>query len=90
MLFRSDFPTLGMSEAHYDEPTRTLSLTTDVGDDAAKGRPTWFRVQNIRDPQHCRVTCDGSAFANWWTLPSGEIQIATDVNVHAFRIVEDA
>ena len=85
-----DFPTLGMSEAHYDETTRTLSLTTDMGDDAAKGRAAWFRVQNIREPQRCRMTCDGSEFTNWWTLPNGEIQIATDINIHAFRIVEGA
>jgi len=36
------------------------------------------------------MTCDGSAFTNWWTLPNGEIQIATDVNFHPFRIVEEA
>jgi len=67
-----------------------LSLTTDVGYDAAKGRPTWLCIQKIRNPQRCRMTCDGSAFTNWWTLPNGEIQIATDVNFHPFRIVEEA
>ena len=75
-----------MSEARYDESTRTLRLTTDVGDESAIGRDTWFRIQNVPDPQQCKITCDGQQFANWWTLPSGEIQIATDINVHAFAV----
>ena len=29
-----DFPTVGISEAAYDESTRTLRVTTDVGDPA--------------------------------------------------------
>lgn len=44
-------------------------------------------VENLRDPQKVRVMCDGSEFSNWWTLPTGEIQVVTDVGVHAFEIV---
>ena len=33
-----DFPKLGISEAMYDEATRTLHVTTDVGDPGAAGQ----------------------------------------------------
>jgi hypothetical protein len=85
-----DFPAVAMSEAYYDEATRTLQLTMEIADDAPRGSDTWFRIQNMRGPQRSKITCDGSEFTNWWTLPNGEIQIATDLNAHAFRIVEGA
>lgn len=83
-----DFPAVALSEAAYDEATQTLHLTTDVAENASRGSDTWFRIQNVRDPQRSKITCDGAAFTNWWTLPSGEIQIATDMNVHSFQIKE--
>ncbi|HEY8173556.1 MAG TPA: hypothetical protein VIH21_10770, partial [Dehalococcoidia bacterium] len=85
-----DFPAVAMSEAVYDEASRTLRLTMEIADDAPRGSDTWFRIQNMRGPQRSKITCDGSEFTNWWTLPNGEIQIATDLNAHAFRIVEGA
>jgi hypothetical protein len=82
-----DYPKLGLSEAAYDEATRTLTIVTDVGDQSAVGQPTAFRIENIRDPQRARVVCDGSEFSNWWTLPTGEFQIVLDVNVHRLEVI---
>jgi hypothetical protein len=81
-----DYPTLGISEAAYDEAKQTLTIVTDVGDQSAVGEPTAFRIENVRDPQRVRVVCDGSEFSNWWTLPTGELQIVLDVNVHRLEI----
>ncbi len=85
-----DFPALGISEASYDAGTRTLRITTDVGDPARRGAATWFRIENVRDPQTAKISCDGSEFTNWWTLPDGNIQIATDIGVHAFQLIEQS
>jgi hypothetical protein len=82
-----DYPKVGISEAAYDEGTRILRVVTDVGDASAAGQATAFRVENLRDPQKVHIVCDGSEFSNWWTLATGEIQIVTEVGVHAFEIV---
>jgi len=69
-----DFPNLGISEAVYDEVTRTLHITTDVGDSNAIGQPTAFRIEKLREPQRARVVCDGSEFSNYWSLPNGDLR----------------
>lgn len=81
-----DYPKVGVSRAQYDDATRVLAVTTDVGDESAAGQPTGFRIENVPHPQRARIVCDGSEFSNWWTLPTGELQIVTDVGVHAFEI----
>ena len=81
-----DFPTVGISEAAYDETTRTLRIATDVGDPGAAGRQTAFRIEKPGDAQRARVVCDGSEFPNCWSLPNGDLQIVTDVKAHRFEI----
>jgi hypothetical protein len=84
-----DFPKVGISEAAYDEATRTLRVTTDVGDPSAAGQATAFRIEKLGDAQRARVVCDGSEFSNCWSLPNGDLQIVTDVNTHTFEIRVD-
>ena len=81
-----DFPKVGISEAAYDEATRTLHVTTDVGDHGAAGQATGFRIEKLRGAQRARVVCDGSEFSNCWSMPNGDLQIVTDVNTHTFEI----
>ena len=85
-----DFPTLGISEAATTKrPARFAHdrCRRRRGDGPADVVP---HRRTSASRSAARITCDGSEFTNWWTLPNGEIQIATDMNIHAFRIVEEA
>ena len=78
---------MGLSQAYYDQEKKTLVLRTYTADPAAQGRPTSFRVKNLQQPSTCRVLMDGQAWDNW-SVQDGEIEVSTEIGVHAFQIIE--
>lgn len=86
-VYGVDFPSMGLSQAYYDQEKKTLVLRTYTADPAAQGRPTSFRVKNLERPSTCRVLMDGQAWDNW-SVQDGEIEVSTEIDAHAFQIIE--
>lgn len=82
-----DFPDMGLSQASYDPEKKTLALRTYPADPTAQGRPTSFRVKNLQQPRRCRVLRDGRAWDSW-SVRDDEIEVSTEIDAHAFQIVE--
>ncbi len=54
---------------------------------AAQGRPTSFRIKNLKQPSTCRVLMDGQACDNW-SVQDGEIEVSTEIGSRSFQIIE--
>jgi hypothetical protein len=86
-VYGVDFPSVGLSQAYYDQEKKTLVLQTYIADPAATGRPTNFRIKNLQQPDACRVLIDGQP-CDTWTVQDGEIEISTEIGARAFHIIE--
>ena len=84
---RVDFPSLGISEAHNDEATGQLHVSTYAATSADIGNKTSWRVSQLPDPKSVTVYCDESLFTDWRPIEDKSIEISSTIGTHRFRIV---
>jgi hypothetical protein len=85
-----DFPSLGISEAHNDEATGQLHVSTYAATSVDSGNKTSWRVSQLPDPESVTVYRDGSLFTDWRRIEDKSIEINSTVGTHRFRIVWDS
>ncbi len=85
-----DFPRIGVSRAFFDEGMRRLNVKLDVRDSSMAGERTSFRIANAQGGQNARVTRNNVSYSDWWTTPTGEIQVITDAGEHEFIVEMEA
>jgi hypothetical protein len=86
-VYGVDYPRMGLSQAYYDRERRTLVLQTYTNDQAARGTPTSFRIQNLAEPGRCTVLADDAPYSSWG-VREGELEVTMTIGRRSLRIIE--
>jgi Linalool dehydratase/isomerase len=83
-----DYPRLGIAQAHYDPPDRSLAIATYAATPEAAGQSTTITIEQLRAAEQCRVTRDDRAYDRVKVVAPDRIEISIRIGEHAFLISE--